>query len=344
MFPNRAMLTNMIRVMNGNSLLAFMTMNALSVISCDSNEGNSTDNSSTLPPAIANFGNPREVTILGYSGNAMEPFISRDGNVLFFNNLNSASLPDGRRNDTNIHYAIRNDDITFQYMGEVIGANTDDISESNELEGVASIDKNNNFYFLRTIDYLDATSTEYLLSLFHADYANGTLVNMQGLPNLKSDRPSSQEPVLGELNFDAEIHHDGDVLYFAEGLFSGNPFPDEADIGVATNTAGVFTVNADSTDEMSMVNTEALEYAPSISSDRLTLYFTRATGSVDTGFDFGVYVATRSSVSDAWNSVRRIDAISGDITEGPSISFDGKRLYYHQKKSDVFRIYVVERE
>lgn len=318
---------------------------SLLILSCSTSDEPLKDNN---PPADISFSNPREVNIVGYAGNAMEPFISRDGSKLFFNNLNSSTLPGGAENDTNIHYAERIDDVTFQYKGEVIGADTDIISGTgpgaNELEAVASMDRDNKFYFISTIEYLDNTSPNYLLSIYRADFSNGTLSIIESNPNLKNDRPPGQPPIIGELNFDAEINYDGDLLYFVEGIFSGNPLPDEADIGVAVNVNGVFTVKVGSSDEFASVNTDALEYAPSISTDGLELYFTRASGSVGTGFDFGIYIATRSSVSEAWDNINVLDSISGDITEGPSISLDGSLLYYHQKVSDVYRVYVVERE
>ena len=316
----------------------------LLIISCNASDIPTGNNTS----ADVSFSNPRAVYIVGYTGDAMEPFISRDGSILFFNNLNSATLFNGDENDTNIHYAERIDDVTFQYKGEVWGADTDNISGTgpgaNELEAVASMDKNSRFYFINTIDYLDDTSPNYLLSIYRADFANGILANIESLPNLKNDRPAGQAPVLGELNFDAEINYDGNLLYFVAGLFSGNPLPDAADIGVAWYTGGSFAVKADSSDEFALVNTDALEYAPSISNDGLELYFTRATGSMLMGFDFGIYVATRSSVEDAWDNVNRLASIDGDFTEAPSITFDGMLLYYHQKISNIYRIFVVERD
>src|ERR671926_14237 len=45
----------------------------------------------SLEPAPAQyhgFGTPQRVTIRGYDGEAMEPFITRDGRYLFFNNRN----------------------------------------------------------------------------------------------------------------------------------------------------------------------------------------------------------------------------------------------------------------
>src|SRR5918911_4706579 len=71
------------------------------------------------PPApdYHGFRSPQRVVIRGYSGEAMEPFISRDGRYLFFNNRNDAP-------DTNLHYAERMDDVTFDYRGELKGANS----------------------------------------------------------------------------------------------------------------------------------------------------------------------------------------------------------------------------
>ena len=43
----------------------------------------------SAPPPPSTFANPQRVTILGYSGDAMEPSISRDGRYLFFNSLNT---------------------------------------------------------------------------------------------------------------------------------------------------------------------------------------------------------------------------------------------------------------
>jgi len=329
--------------MSRSVLFVFALVSSLLVASCGGNGNNPSDDESPIPSDGVTFGDPKEVTIFGYSGDAMEPFISRDGNTLFFNNLNSSELPNGMINDTNIHYATRTSGSDFQYMGEVIGANTDYTSENNELEAAPSIDINNKFYFVRTIDYLEASSPNYLLSLFQGDYVGGMLININSLPNLRNDR-SAEDAVLGELNFDIDVHYDGETIYFTQGLFSGNPFPDEADIGVASKVDGVFSVNTNSALEMAVVNTDALEYAASISKNKLELYFTRASSTLEAGVDVGIYMATRDSVSDVWSNVRRIDAITGDVTEGPSISSDGELLYYHQKTSDQFQIWVVKRQ
>ena len=72
--------------------------------------------------------------------------------------------------------------------------------------------------------------------MFKAAYINGRLNNIRALPNLRSDRAFGQDPIPGELNFDAEIHLNGTDLYYVEGIFSGNSFPVEANIALASQT------------------------------------------------------------------------------------------------------------
>jgi hypothetical protein len=85
-------------------------------------------------PYTAMFSPPRRVSIRGYSGDAMEPFLSRDGKYLFFNNLNDPHT------NTNVYRAERIDDLTFQFKGEIGGVNT------SSLEGVPSMDRHSRFY------------------------------------------------------------------------------------------------------------------------------------------------------------------------------------------------------
>lgn len=316
-------------------------------IGCGQSDGNNnqtipTDDSNQSPTPI--FANPRAVTIYGYVGDAMEPYISRDGSILFFNNLNAATLSNGEENDTDIHYAARVDDVTFEYIGPVIGASEDNLIQQNELEGVPTMDGQGRFYFIRTVDYLDNSSENYLRSIYSADYANGSLTDIQSVTNLRTDRQAGDSPIPGELNFDVEIHQGGQVLYFVQGIFSGSAFPDEADIGIANKNAGEFIVDAASEDLFEQINTNNLEYAAAISTNQLELYFTRASGNSFLGFDFEILVATRDSLSQAWRTPVVIEAIQGEVTEGPSITADGILLYYHQKVDGIFQIFVVRRQ
>src|SRR5260221_3567599 len=104
------------------------------------------------PDARQSFGvftNPQPVTIIGYTQDAMEPFISPDGNYLFFNSSNS-------KPPTNLYYATRIDDLTFQFQGEIGGVNV-----PGALTAVATMDSNNIFYFISNRSYPQTFSTIY---------------------------------------------------------------------------------------------------------------------------------------------------------------------------------------
>lgn len=109
------------------------------------------------------FGPEIKVTITGLTFDAMEPFISLDGNTLFFNSLNSGG-------NTNLYYATKIDDTTFTYVGLVNG--TYDTS-SNHLDGVASIDSLNNFFWVSLRGY--PTTPE---NLHRGVYAGGNVSNI----------------------------------------------------------------------------------------------------------------------------------------------------------------------
>ena len=69
----------------------------------------------TDAPVSYLYADPQPVMIEGYGGDVMEPFLTRDGRTLFFNNSNHPAV------DTNLHYAERVDDLRFLYRGEVRG-------------------------------------------------------------------------------------------------------------------------------------------------------------------------------------------------------------------------------
>ena len=89
------------------------------------------------------YSNPVQITINGYTIDAMEPFISPDGNTLFFNSIN-----DG--NNTKIYYATKVNNTTFTFEGELDGANE---SKAAQLNAVADLDALNNFYWTSVRDY-----------------------------------------------------------------------------------------------------------------------------------------------------------------------------------------------
>lgn len=269
---------------------------------------------SASPPASEYhaFGAPQRVAIRGYNGEAMEPFITRDGRYLFFNNRNDAR-------DTNLHYAERVDEATFDYRGELTGAN------SPVLDAVPSMDRDGNLYFISTRSYFQTLSTLYR-GRFHAGTVSG--VELVGGVSLQH---------AGALVFDAEISPAGDVLFMADGEFAGGPVPKSADIAVAVRDGAGFRRHPASAEFMRDVNTAALEYAPAISADLLELFFTRAQPG-----EVAIYRSQRRSRDEPFGIPERVAAITG-FAEAPSLSADGRALYYHQREGSRYVIYYVRR-
>lgn len=285
-------------------------------------------------PATDLFWNPRRVEIVGYDGDAMEPFISRDGRYLFFNNLNDPRV------DTNLHYAERidaegtgavgTDGGRFRYAGEVRGVN------SRRLDAVPSMDANNRFYFTTPRKVGVGNST-----IFAGDFEGGEVKGADLVPGEMSKRTQGWY-VLG-----GEISPDGGTLYYVQAQRGKSPGPPQSmNLKVAHLRDGRFEVDPGSDEIFKNVNSDALDYAPAISSDGLELFFTRAealiVGKRPVGRTLRIYMATRTRAGEPFGMPRLITAIEGFI-EGPTISGDGMTLYYHKKDGARFTIYKVER-
>src|SRR5579862_1838605 len=269
-------------------------------------------------PMFGVFTNPQPVTIEGYSQDAMEPFISPDGNYLFFNNSNS--LP-----QTNLYYATRIDDVTFQFQGEIGGANAPG------LNAVASMDENDIFYFVSTRSYSQTLST-----IYSGTFSSGSLSNVALVPGISKDK-------LGDVNFDQCISPDGGTLYFVDGVFNGGSVPQKASIAIAHRDGGQFVRLKNSAEIMRKINTHDLNYAPDLSKSGLEFFWTRI-DVVDSQPKPPpvIYTATRSSVSKPFGKPRKIEAITG-FAEAPALSPDEKSLYYHLQVNGTFVIYRVTR-
>lgn len=265
--------------------------------------------SSLAGAAKGEFVNPQSVVIRGYDDHAMEPFITRDGRYLLFNNSNETPR------QTDLHIAERIDDLTFQYLGPLEGANSPD------LDGVPAMDAAGNIYFVTLRSY-----SQDLTTIYRGRFADGIVTNVIPLTTLTRGIP-------GQLNFDVDVSRDGSVMYFVDGLFTGGPVPAAADLAIAVRGAdGVF--RRATGDGLSAVNTGALEYAAAISNDGLELFFTRTVDGTP-----GIYRATRATVATPWGTAKRVDAIHGFV-EAPALSPGGNAIYYHARRGDRF---VIER-
>jgi hypothetical protein len=103
---------------------------------------------SAAPPR-AEFQSPRRVEILGYSGSAMEPFISCDGRYLFFNNRNDPG------EQTDVLFAERAENDAFRFLGPVPGVN----QPPPVLDAVPSMNAQGELFFISTRSYETTLST-----------------------------------------------------------------------------------------------------------------------------------------------------------------------------------------
>ncbi len=267
------------------------------------------------PTVYSEFANPTLVTITGYTGDAMEPFISKDGQYLFFNNRNDPSV------NTDIFYAQRVDERTFAFLGPVPGA------DGPELDAVASLDTLGNFYFISTRSYSTSLATVYSGHLTAAGVTNVGLVS--GISLQRS----------GQINFDAEISADGQTLWFDDGDYSTGSLT-AANIVIANKQGSTFVRQTDSADLLAAVNNSDLNYAPSITVDGLELFFTRA--SPASGAAPAIYRTTRSDTHSAFGTPELVGGASGFV-EAPSLSADGHLLYFHKLVNGTFVIYCLQR-
>jgi hypothetical protein len=266
--------------------------------------------------APAGWSKPEPVRIEGYAGEAMEPFLSRDGATLFFNTRNDPE------SDTDIHFARRHEDLTFVHQGVLQG------TKSRELDGVPTMARDGTFCFISPRDY-----RQTLNSVFCGHFNGNAVVDVAPQMGLKSAR-------LGRLIFDVELSADGHEMVFAEGTFSGGAAPDDADLYLGERDGNGFVRSGDGARVMKRVNSDALEYAPSLSADGLELFFTRLTG-----FwifrQAQIFRSTRRSAAEPFSEPVRVP-LDGFV-EGPSSSADGRSLYFHKLVEGRFGIWRITR-
>ena len=181
-----------------------------------------------------------------------------------------------------------------------------------------------------------ATYVDDLLTIYSGPYENGTV----STPVAVDQKLTLNIP--GYLDMDAAISPDGNTMFLAIGKFTVNSFPDEANFIIANRVNGEFIKDNRSDEILANINTDKLEYAASISYDGLTLYFNR-TDISSLPYKFSILKATRVSKDAVFAVPEIVNGITGEFTEGASISADDHELYYHQKINNLFQIYKVSR-
>lgn len=274
---------------------------------------------SAPPPASNEFSSPERVAVTGYIGDVMEPFISRDGGTLFFNNAGGA-------NDKDVFYAAFVNATTFAFQGPISAINT------TKVDGVPTMDDSGKFYYVSTANYNIVTGTYD--TLYSGGWTGSTVTGITAVAGIA-------DPTPGALNFDVEVSPDGKTLYTVDGRFSGNPFPDTASIVIAVDSGSGFVRSPVSATLLANINTGDLEYAAAISRDGLELFFTRLKLATS---ETGIYRAYRSDTNSPFGMPQVITAIEGFV-EAPALSPDEKSLYYHRLNpaTNQFELYRVTR-
>jgi hypothetical protein len=247
----------------------------------------------------------------------MEPFLTRDGRVLLFNNRNDSSQ------NTNLHWSGRKDDLTFSYRGEISGVNT------SALEAVPSVDRDGNLYFVSNRSYDQSLST-----IYRAKFEKGAASALELVEGVSRKTP-------GWVNFDAEISADGKTLYFVDSYFGMANQPQNATLVIAKRSERGFQRLAEGPRILANVNSDSLQYAPDVSADELELFFTRVKR-VESAAEPAIFRAVRQSLNEPFSIPQRVSAIQG-FAEASTLSPDGRSLYYHTLVNGRFRIRRVKR-
>jgi len=291
---------------------------SLLIISCSSSD-NDIENAQIYP----SFGAEVNVIINGLSFDAMEPFLSPDGNYLFFNNLN-----DGE--NTKLYYATKVNDSTFSYVGELIGTNQTTMPY---LDAVADMDRDGNFYWTSTRNY-----PAELNNLFRGTFSEG---NVSDIERVTGDFNKNTP---GWLIMDHGISLDGEYLYFINARFDKENCQGacETTIGVAQkDNASKFTTLPSSESILKNINNaNYIYYAPCISSDNLELYYTRyLKGEITENTEFEMCVAVRIDAASEFSVPKVLFSEKiGNLVEAPTLTVDKNKMYYHQKTSNSHKI------
>jgi hypothetical protein len=268
------------------------------------------------------FSNETAVNILGLTIDAMEPFISADDQTLFFNSLNDGV-------NTSLYYASRINDSTFQFEGLVLNVN----QAPPHLDAVASIDQNENFYWVSTRNY-----PTVIENLQHGNYTNGVVVNggkVYGDFYINSP---------GWIVMDAAITMTGNKLIYSNAYFNNcnQGLPCKAMLGIAIKVNdSTFQRSPNSAVLFSAINdTNFIVYAPQLSTNGLELFYTRLKKNT---IETQICISTRGDTITSFPAGTVIVSETGATPEAPTISTDGLRMYYHRYSNGKYRLFMRRR-
>ncbi len=255
----------------------------------------------------------KHVAIVGYNGDAMEPSLSPDGQILLFNSLNDP------KQVTKIFWAKRSDDLTYVLQDQIGSLNTA------QLQGTPSIDEDGNLYFVSPRTYKETLSTIYT-----GKFANGKVTGIRLVDDVSPK-------VSGIVDTDVDVSPDGNTLVVSESQFADGKMK-TCRLVVYDREGDAFRRTSSSDNILKSVNSGTLDYAGTLSRDRRTIYFTRALSFPQV--QPGIYMATRRTTKFRFSKPRHLAAVNG-FAEAPALSPDGNALYYHAKLNGSFGIWRV---
>lgn len=270
---------------------------------------------------VPSYINEKPVTITGYTLDAMEPHLSADGNAMFFNSLNDGIT-------TSLHYAAKINDTTFNYIGLVPVVNQ---TITPRLDGVASLDSANNFYWVSTRTWPGITENLHRIRFLQAGYTNFGRVYGNFYINAS-----------GWLIMDAAVNYYGDKLLYCNAWFN-NCFggaPCKSAIGLAQK------LNDSTFNKMPIASTwfnnvndtvNHIVYAPFLTKDELELYYTRL---LKNGTQTEIMVATRTNTNSAFGTPALLIGAPAVLPEAAALTADKSKLYFHKKQGSTFQLFL----
>ena len=298
-------------------------------LGCDGSSGDGESGPKT-------FGNPQLVEIIGYPTasfqDVQEPFISRDGQYLFFNTAES------ERNKDLLCAKWDTDQGAFVFQGEIQEVNTSENVEANP-----TMDENSNFFFIDTVAPP---------AWIHSGVFQPGTMSLVGDASISGPPDIQISGSTATVNMGVEVSADGNTLYFSRAVFLNAGQPSQvisaSDILFAQKIDDAFVYDeATASTIMQNINTsEDLEYAACISEDELEFYFTRLVTSGIPGPtpDSQIMRAVRTNTTEAFGVPQSVDGIPNHIkfVEAPTIH--GDVLYYHQFDNGGAKLYKVTRQ
>ncbi len=259
-----------------------------------------------------------------------EPYISRDGQLLFFNS-------GSKEGNKDLHYA-RLVAGRWVYQGEVGNVNS-----PGHVQGTASMDDKGNFYY---VDVRAAT-------MLRTGRLDSATVSVQDITDFTAAPKRRPERFRGRIhgNMDIEAAPDGSMVIFSRATWGWDGrqvrYIQAANLLISLHQGDGFVFDLKESDRLLQnINTDDLEYAAALTEDGKELFFTRlsARDLATLNLRSRIMRATRNSRDEPFGTPRPVEAIGGEnFVEGPSLTADGRTLYYHQKVGKKFGLFRVSR-